>query len=71
MLIIIDQKIPQEAKNRLSDFGELFLLESKNIVYSAISGHPDIFIFQMDNHLICSPNSPSNLIHKLKTLQES
>ncbi len=65
MLIIIDKRIPQEAKNNLSKHGEIFELETSDIVYDSISGHPDIFIFQHNNKLILAPQSPQNLIDKL------
>lgn len=67
MLIIIDKKLPEQAKQRLKDYGELYELESTNIVYSAISGHPDIFIFQNDTKLIVAPNTPISLIEKLES----
>ena len=65
MLIIIDKRIPEDAKNNLSNYGELFELETSNNVYDTISGHPDIFIFQHNNDLIIAPQSPQNLIDKL------
>lgn len=65
MLIIIDKRIPEEAKNNLSKYGELFELETSDIVYDAISGHPDIFIFQHNNKIIIAPQNPKNLINKL------
>ncbi len=66
MLIIIDKRIPEDAKKKLSEYGELFELETSDIVYEAISGHPDIFIFQHNNKLIIAPESPKLLIDKLK-----
>ncbi|MCD6180364.1 MAG: hypothetical protein J7K39_10720 [Bacteroidales bacterium] len=60
MLIIIDKRIPKEAKKRLSYFGDLVELSTQNITYSAISGHPDIFLCQTPKSLICAPNLPEN-----------
>jgi len=65
MLIIVDSKIPEKAKDKLAQFGDIFNLQTQDIVYPAISGHPDIFVFQHDNKLIIAPQSPQNLIDKL------
>ena len=65
MLIIIDKKLPKEAKDKLHNYGDLYELETSNIVYDAISGHPDIFIFQNKNKLIIAPQTPISLINKL------
>ena len=71
MLIIIDKKIPQQAKEKLQEYGEIYELETSGIVYDAISGHPDIFIFQYENELVIAPQSPKCLVsalnkHKIK-----
>lgn len=58
MYIIIDKKIPEEAKNKLSKIGNLIELETSDITYDAISGHPDIFFHQMGNSLFYAPNLP-------------
>lgn len=56
MLIVIDKRIPEEAKKRLSGFGKIIEFETKGITYPAISGHPDIFMCQTTESLICAPN---------------
>jgi len=61
MLIIIDARIPQEAKDFLGNIGEVFQLHSKNIVYDSIKGHPDIFLLQMEELVIMAPNAPIKL----------
>lgn len=61
MLIICDKRLPAEAKQKLSKYGKIFELSSENIVYSAISGHPDIFITQLTDKLIVAPNAPQDL----------
>jgi hypothetical protein len=66
MWIIIDKRTPEPAKERLSSFGNLLELESNNIVYDAISGHPDIFLCQTDKQLIIAPNTPQKFVDKLK-----
>lgn len=58
MLIIIDKKIPEPAKETLRNFGHLLELETRDITYPAISGHPDIFFTQIDSHLVVAPNLP-------------
>ncbi|RLD45841.1 MAG: hypothetical protein DRI86_04930 [Bacteroidetes bacterium] len=66
MLIIADKRIPKEAKDRLSEIGDLCLFSTENIVYEAISGHPDIFIFQKGNSVILAPETPKYIIDKLQ-----
>jgi len=58
MLIIVDKKIAEEAKRRLSKIGNLLELETSGITYPAISGHPDIFFTQIGKKLIVAPNLP-------------
>jgi hypothetical protein len=59
MLIIVDKKIPQEAKIRLGKIAPLMELTTSGITYPSISGHPDIFFTQTDNQLIVAPNLPA------------
>ncbi len=66
MLIIVDKKIPAEAKEKLSAYGTLLELETEGIVYPAISGHPDIFFCKTPQTLIVSPSLPEKYIHKLQ-----
>lgn len=56
MLIIVDARVPAQAKEMLLEYGSLLELESENITYPAISGHPDIFLFQCSEKLIIAPN---------------
>jgi ribosomal protein L30E len=60
MLIIIDARLPKEAKTELAKYGEIIAFQTENISYSAISGHPDIFLCQLPKTLICAPNIPKN-----------
>jgi hypothetical protein len=66
MLIIVDQKIPNEAKKKLRGFGDLMELETSGITYPAISGHPDIFFNQVNDKLIVAPNLPPKYFQKLQ-----
>jgi Family of unknown function (DUF6873) len=66
MAIIIDRKIPQIAKQRLSTFGDLIELQTTNIVYPSISGHPDVFFCLIKDKLIIAPNLPKIYFDDLK-----
>ncbi|HOW24171.1 MAG TPA: hypothetical protein PK711_00755 [Bacteroidales bacterium] len=65
MLIIIDKKIPEEAKQALAAFGELMELATTGITYEAISGHPDIFFCQAGAQWIAAPNVPGEFLEIL------
>lgn len=65
-LIIIDKKIPEAAKTKLSGFGNLLELETEGIAYNAISGHPDIFFSVLNKDLIVAPNLPEKFRIELK-----
>jgi hypothetical protein len=66
MLIIVDKKIPVQAKEALKEYGELMELHSSGITYEAISGHPDIFFHSIVNTLVVAPNTPRQYIDILK-----
>jgi hypothetical protein len=68
MLIIVDKKIPSEAKANLAAYGPLLELETEGIVYTAISGHPDIFFCQTPETLIISPSLPGKYLNKILEL---
>lgn len=63
MLAIVDARISKRALKKLENYATILLFETKNIVYPAISGHPDIFIFQNNEHLIVAPNIPKSILH--------
>jgi hypothetical protein len=65
MLIIVDKKIPDQAKEKLSYYGEILELETNGITYEAISGHPDIFFFKAGIKLIAAPNTPGEFLEKI------
>ena len=56
--IIIDKKLPKQAKKALTAYGHLIELATEGITYEAISGHPDIFFTQAAGELIAAPNLP-------------
>ena len=66
MLIIIDKKIPAEAKEKLKEYGELLELETDGIVYDSISGHPDIFFCNLEDAIVYAPNLPEKYLEPLK-----
>lgn len=66
MLIIVDQKIPEEAFKKLAEFGQVIGLTTNGITYEAICGHPDIFISILGNDLIVAPNLPQKVMNVLK-----
>jgi len=66
MLIIVDHKMLPRAKEKLSLYGDLLELKTEGITYPAISGHPDIFIFQSADKLIVAPNFPEEYLKILK-----
>jgi len=66
MLIIIDKKIPAQAKDSLSAYGHILELETGGIVYPAISGHPDIFFCKTPEMLIVHPGLPEFYFQQLK-----
>jgi len=61
MIIIADNRIPEQAKVALENYGEVLYLESHGITYPAIAGHPDIFLCQVNEQLIVAPNTPATL----------
>jgi Family of unknown function (DUF6873) len=65
MIIIADLRIPEQVKLKLKQFGQLLFLESFNVTYPAISGHPDIFLFKTYSQLIVAPNTPKEFLEQL------
>lgn len=67
MYILIDHRIPSEAKTNLAFYGQFIELKTNEITYDAISSHPDIFCCQTPDNLIIAPNIP---LYIVKTFQE-
>ena len=57
-LIIVDKKLPKQAKVNLKQFGLVIEFSTHSITYEAISGHPDIFICQLPDKIILALNLP-------------
>jgi len=66
MRILIDKKIPDDAKKNLQQYGDLLEIETSGITYDAISGHPDIFFHQIGDKLVVAPNTPKAYIKALE-----
>jgi len=62
MLILLDQKMPGPAKEKLAAYGELVEFATHGITYEAISGHPDIFFCPTPAGLIVAPNLPEKYL---------
>ncbi|NPV00102.1 MAG: hypothetical protein HPY53_01855 [Brevinematales bacterium] len=66
MLILIDARADDAAKEALRNYGKVVEFMTKDIVYPAISGHPDLFFCQAGREIIAAPNTPK---FYLKTLE--
>jgi hypothetical protein len=58
MLILLDRKMPEAAKEKLAAYAKVVEFASDGITYEAISGHPDIFFCPTPAGLIIAPNMP-------------
>ncbi len=67
MLIIIDKRAPDKAKNTLSAYGDIIEFSTSGITYDTISGHPDIFFCHVDENLIIAPNIPHEYLQILNS----
>lgn len=68
MLILVDSRIPGEAKEALSLHGEVIDFQTEGIVYEAVSGHPDLFFCKLDRLLFTAVNLP---LHYQELLERS
>lgn len=65
MLIIIDSRMPQQAKHKLSRYGEILEFSTSGITYDAISGHPDVFFCKIGSGVVIAPNTPNRFVDKI------
>ena len=63
---IVDARMPGAAKDILREEFSLVDFRSKDLVYEAISGHPDAFMHQVNDKLIVSTNLPKKYFNWLK-----
>jgi hypothetical protein len=68
MHIAVDFRIPDLALRNLAELGELIPFASRNITYNSISGHPDVFACKTPKGLVMAPNTPREVISRLKDL---
>lgn len=61
MNIIVDNRIPQGAKIKLSEIAMVMFFETNRITYPSICSHPDIFFVQTENGLVIAPNLPGEM----------
>jgi hypothetical protein len=66
MLIIVDKRIPDKAKQTLAGYGEVLEFATQGITYETISGHPDIFFCQTALGLVIAPNTPAEFLRQLE-----
>lgn len=66
-LLFIDEKMPAEAVENLSKYGETIKFSTTGLTYDSISGHPDIFLTKVGNRLIVAPNLPKKYKKLLQT----
>lgn len=65
MLIIADSRLPADILKKLKGIGKTVLLQTEDIVYDSISGHPDIFICSTPHGLVVTPKTPENILEAL------
>jgi len=62
MHIIVDHRSPAKAIEALQTFGSVHLFDGGCQTYSAVSSHPDVFMFQSGKKLVVAPNCPQETI---------
>jgi len=63
-LILCDARLPYPVKFKLSVYGEVIEIQTDDLTYSAISGHPDVFCCQVGDVLVVSPTLPEKYTSK-------
>jgi len=63
---IIDARMPKAAKEILRKKYKVLDFRSQDKVYEAISGHPDVFMAQVEDKLIVATNLPKKYFNWLK-----
>jgi hypothetical protein len=65
MIILVSKTLSAEARGKLEAYGDVVLMESKGIVYDAISSHPDIFCCPVGDKVVVAPNIPEDIEESL------
>jgi len=68
MQFILDYRATAIAEN-LRSYGDVTFFDAGNIVYPAISGHPDIFMAHIHDQWILAPNAPSDVTELFNELK--
>jgi hypothetical protein len=68
MHFILDFRATEVAE-KLRSYGKITFFDAGNIVYPAISGHPDIFIANIHNQWILACNTPSDIFDVFNELK--
>jgi len=61
LLILADKRLPNDCLQQLKATGSVYAFETHGIAYDAISGHPDIFVFDSPSAKVLAPNCPREL----------
>ena len=61
MQIILNHSFSSLGLSQLSSYGDIINVETNDIVYKAISNHPDIFFCPLGDKIIIAPNLPQKL----------
>ena len=67
MFAIIDSRSSKRVISTLKGYVEgVFAFQTNGLTYDSISGHPDIFLYQDNDHLVVAPNAPVGLFEFLE-----
>ncbi len=55
MFCIVDARIPEQAKLKLSEFATVISFQKDDYKPEYLSGHPDVFLFQYRNNIVIAP----------------
>ncbi len=66
MLIIVNELLKPQIIEKLSALGEVVCFSTSNIMYEAVSGHPDLFFCPTEKQLIVAPNVPLEYLAMLE-----
>jgi hypothetical protein len=66
MLAIADSRAPHGCLEELAKEFSLHPFSAGQLTYPQVSGHPDIFMFQSNEKIICASNTPIELLAALR-----
>ncbi|PLX14063.1 MAG: hypothetical protein C0598_02210 [Marinilabiliales bacterium] len=65
MIFLSNNTLPEKAIKKLQQYGKTILLPKNDVVYDAISNHPDIFCCVKDESLIVAPEFDKQIREQL------